>query len=242
MHLIGGVGSDHSSDNHHVTGCMHGHTHIHEGNAKTGGGEGGSQITQMQLQKQQQDAEFSLSSWLQKILRGGKSILKGIWGTNETGTGGAAGEKDGVVGTIARVNQSAAADDRRTDTVPGGDHHSTEAARRMAEHSAAMQGNPYFSTMAERNTPLTPLQKIRARVVSAAEKVAGRLPGKAFRFQGQNSFHTKSRQRPREDLRKRSKYRKDELEIDCILTDESYLMDSYDRKGEYSQLTTKNQF
>ena len=39
-------------------------------------------------------------------------------------------------------------------------------------------------------------------------------------------------------MRRRSKYRQDELEIDCVLTDESYLLDSYDRKGEYSQLTT----
>ena len=27
-------------------------------------------------------------------------------------------------------------------------------------------------------------------------------------------------------------------EIECILTDESYLTDSYNRKGEYSHLTT----
>lgn len=234
MHLIGGVSSGHSSDTHHVTGCMHGHAHFHEGNLKTGGGDAGSQMSQMQMEKQQQDAEFSLSSWLQKILRGGKSILKGIWGTNDTNTEGVHGDKDGSARTMAQLDRSAAADDRRAET-----RHRTEDAQRLAEQSVAMQGNPYFSTVAERNSHMTPLQKVRARVVSAAEKLAGRLPGKAFRFQTRNSFHTKSQQRSREDLRKRSKYRKDELEIDCILTDESYLMDSYDRKGEYSQLTTK---
>lgn len=240
MHLIGGVGSGHSSDNHQVTGCMHDHAHFHEGNLKAGGGNAGSQMAQLQMQKQQQDAEFSLSSWLQKILHGGKSILRGIWGTNETNAEGVPGDRDGSARTMAQLNYSAAADDRSTGAVPReADYHSTEAARRMAEHSAAIQGNPYFSTMAERNAHMTPLQKVRSRVVSAAEKLAGRLPGKPFRFQARNSFHTKSQQHPREDLRKRSKYRKDELEIDCILTDESYLMDSYDRRGEYSQLTTK---
>ena len=102
MHLIGGVGSGHSSDTHHVTGCMHGHAHFHEGNLKTGGGDAGSQMSQMQMEKQQQDAEFSLSSWLQKILRGGKSILKGIWGTNDTNTEGVHGDKDGSARTMAQ--------------------------------------------------------------------------------------------------------------------------------------------
>lgn len=240
MHLIGGVGSDHSSDTHHVTGCMHEHTHFHEGNLKTGGGDAGSQMSQMQMQKQQQDAEFTLSAWLQKILRGGKGILKGIWGTNETNAEGVSGDKDGSGRTMVQPNQSVSVDDRRTGAAHrAADHYSAEALQRMSEQSAAMQGNPYFSTVAERNAHMTPLQKVRAKVVSAAEKLAGRLPGKTFRFQARNSFHTKSQQRPQEDLRKRSKYRKDELEIDCILTDESYLMDSYDRKGEYSQLTTK---
>lgn len=234
MHLIGGVGGDHSSDNHHVTGCMHDHAHFHEGNLKTGGGNASSQAAQMQMQKQQQDAQFSLSAWLQKMLHGSKSILRGIWGTNETNAEGVPGDKDGSARTMAQINSSTAADGRG---MTG--HHSAETERKMAEQSAALQGNPYFSTMAERNSHMTPLQKMRTRVVAAAEKLAGRLPGKAFRFQTKNSFHTKSEQQPKEDLRKRSKYRKDELEIDCILTDESYLMDSYDRKGEYSQLTTK---
>lgn len=234
MHLIGGVESDHGSDVHHVTGCMHSHTRYHQGGVKSGGGSLSSQMTQMQMQKQQQDAEFSLSSWLQKILYGGKSILKGIWGTNETNTAGVSGEKTGSAQMMAQVRDGTAADGRGTM-----DHRSTEAARRMAEQSAAIQGNPYFSTMAEKNSHLTPLQKVRTKVVAAAEKLAGRLPGKTFRFQAKNSFHAKSQQHSKEDLRKRSKYRKDEVEIDCILTDESYLMDSYDRKGEYSQLTTK---
>lgn len=229
MHLIGGVDSDHGSDAHHVTGCMHSHSHYHQANMKSGGGNMSSQMTQMQMQKQQQDAEFSLSSWLQKMLRGSKSFLKGIWGTNETNTVGVPGEKTGSAQLLAQVDDSDAAGSR-----------GTAKDQRMAEQSAALQGNPYFAATPEKTSAyVTPFQKIRAKIVSGAEKLAGRLPGKAFRFQAKNSFHAKSQQQPKEDLRKRSKYRKDELEIDCILTDESYLMDSYDRKGEYSQLTTK---
>ena len=43
---------------------------------------------------------------------------------------------------------------------------------------------------------------------------------------------------PFSHLRKRSQYKQDDQEIECILTDESYLTDSYNRKGEDSHLTT----
>lgn len=185
-----------------------------------------SRMTQIQMQKQQQDSQLSLSDWLRKTLNSGKNILKGIWGTNEVNTSGIAGDKAGSAQTMAQLEDS---------TSSGG--RAAVSDRTAAEQNAAMQVNPYFSAMPEKH--MTPFQKAREKVVAAAEKLAGRLTGKSFRFQAKNSFQAKSEQRPKEDLRKRSKYRKDELEIDCILTDESYLMDSYDRKGEYRQLTTK---
>lgn len=230
MHLIGGVESGHDSDRHQVTGCMHGHTHYHQGNIKAGGSDVSSQMTQLQMQKEQQDSQLSLSDWLQRALDRGKGILKGIWGTNETNIDGIAGDKAGSTQVMAQVRDSGEAAGRGAISV-----------HTAAEQSAAIQGNPYFATMPEKNAAahMAPLQKVRAKIVAGAEKLAGRLPGKSFRFQAKNSFQAKSEQRSKEDLRKRSKYRKDELEIDCILTDESYLMDSYDRNGEYSQLTTK---
>ncbi len=233
MNLIGGVGGEHSSDRHQVTNCMHDHSHYRKlGGAKA---NSGSQMSRMQMQKQQQDAQFSLSGWLRKALEGGKRLLRGIWGLNETNTAGAAGDKTGSARLTAQAGESAADSAKPLD---GGAAISDHTA---AAHNAAMQGNPYFSAVPEKNTAahMTPFQRVRAKAVAAAEKLAGKLPGKSFRFQAKNSFQAKPEQRPKEDLRKRSKYRKDELEIDCILTDESYLMDSYDRNGEYSQLTTK---
>lgn len=227
MHLIGGVEGSHDSDRHQVTGCMHGHSHYQQGNIKAGGADVGSQTAQMQMQKQQQESQLSLADWLQRTLDRGKGILKGIWGTS---TSGPTGDKADSTQVMAQVSDGGAAAGRGT--ING---------QTAAEQSAALQGNPYFAAMPEKNAMahMTPFQKVRAKIVAGAEKLAGRLPGKAFRFQAKNSFQAKSEQRSKEDLRKRSKYRKDELEIDCILTDESYLMDSYDRKGEYSQLTTK---
>lgn len=235
MHLIGGVGGGHDSDRHQVTGCMHGHTHYQQGNIKAGGADVSSQMARLQMQEQQQDSQFSLSDLLRKTLERGRGILKGIWGTNTVNTDGAAGDKAGSARTMAQVGDSSTA------AANGAAVSHRTAEHSAAVHSAAAQGNPYFTEMSQKNAAayMTPLQKVRAKVVAGVEKLAGKLPGKAFRFQAKNSFQAKSEQRSKEDLRKRSKYRKDELEIDCILTDESYLMDSYDRKGEYSQLTTK---
>lgn len=225
MSLIGGVGSG-GSDTHHVTRCIHDHgTHRREGGASAVS----SQAAQMQMQKQSQDAQFSLSEWLQRTLNGGKRIWRGIWGTNDTNVAGAEGDRTGGAQTMASVGDSAA------------NGQGAVNVHTAAHNAAAMQGNPYFSEVKEKHVPayMVPFQKARAKVVAAAEKLAGKLPGKSFRFQARNSFQAKPESRPKEDLRKRSKYRKDELVIDCILTDESYLMDSYDRNGEYSQLTTK---
>ena len=77
----------------------------------------------------------------------------------------------------------------------------------------------------------------RAAVEKVARKLMDRLPG---RFLGSHSgdFLQTKQQHTKEDLRKRSQYKEDDQEIECILTDESYLTDSYNRKGEYSHLTT----
>lgn len=228
MHL-GGIDSGHESDAHQVTGCMHSHTHYHEGKVGSSGNIN-SRMAQMQMQQQQQDALDSLSDWFQRAIRGGKSLFKGIWGTNETDAAGAAGDKGGRGQVMPQMG----------DAGQTGNVHGTVNTH-SAEQNAAVHSNPYFSTLAERNAAhMTPFQRLRVKVAARAEKLSEKLPGKAFHFQTKNSFHAGPQQHSRENLRKRSKFKKDELEIDCVLTDESYLMDSYDRKGEYRQLTTKN--
>lgn len=220
---LGGIGSGHGRDSHQVTNCMHEHAHYRK-DSGAAGSSSAMDAQAFQLQQQQQDAQFSLSAWVQKLLGSGRGFLKGIWGMNETDSHAESGDKSGQAQVMAQMREDAASDSRST-----------------AAETRAMQENPYFLTMPEggHETRLTPLQRVRAKVKGVTGQLAGKLPGHFFRFQAKNSFQAKPEQRPKEDLRKRSKYRKDELEIDCILTDESYLMDSYDRKGEYSQLTTR---
>lgn len=221
---LGGIGGSHGGEIHQVTNCIHNHEHKRE----PGGAAASSQAMSsqaFQMQQQQQDAQMSLSAWLQKMLGNGKSFLKGVWGLNEVENASAqTGDRTGQAQLMAQPDERAG-----------------QVSRSAAARNAAMQENPYFLTMApgESERRMTPLQRVRARVKSVTGQLAGKLPGHFFRFQAKNSFQARPDNKPKEDLRKRSKYRKDELEIDCILTDESYLMDSYDRKGEYSRLTTK---
>ena len=96
----------------------------------------------------------------------------------------------------------------------------------------------YFHTLEPAAVPATPFQKIRNKIREAASQLADHLPGRFFGSQGKNFLQTKQEQ-TKEDLSRRSRYKKEDKEIECILTDDSYLLDSYDRKGEYRQLTTK---
>ena len=92
-----------------------------------------------------------------------------------------------------------------------------------AGQSAFVQQNAYFAA------------------VSPQPQSMDHLPGRflaRFGFQKKGSFQS-GKESAKEDLRRRSRYREDTLEIECVLTDESYLLDSYDRNGEYTQLTTR---
>lgn len=217
-------GIDHGSHSHQVTQCMHEHTHYQKTGASAASAAN-SQASQLRMAETQQEAQFSLSAWLQRTLGTGRGLWKGIWGTNETADTAQDGDKSGTAQAMAQLSENHAAGE------------AVRAANAAAVEKQALP--PYFRTVEhEMNPHVTPVQRLRSKIREAAGQLADHLPGRFFGFQTRSSFQAKQ-QRPKEDMRRRSKYRKDELEIDCILTDESYLMDSYDRKGEYSRLTTK---
>ncbi len=168
---------------------------------------------------QQSEGQFSLSAWMDKIFGSGKRLLFKIWGDSNgsRSVSGDAGE-DTVHATSVNGQNSVGT--------------TQEINPEAAANQQGLPHNPYFeATPAPVTVKKTPVQKIRAQIKSMAANV-----GK--RFLGQKSLQTKQ-ERPKEDLRKHSRYRQDDLEIDCILTDDSYLLDSYDKKGEYSKLSAK---
>lgn len=242
-----GIGSGHDSEMHHITKCMHDHDHYKKQVGAASAGAAGMEAQAMEMM-QEQEGELSLSAWLDKMLGNGKRFLHGIWNGGGEGTPGSdSGKADaaqvmaqvGDVSTTARSGVSSAGQDNQQP-----DMHSAAHVSQIAAASATVplpktiQDNPYFSAIESAGGQETLLQKMRVKFKDITGQLSGHLPGKFFSAQNRNSFQAKQ-ERPKEDLRKHSRFHGDELEIDCILTDDSYLLDSYDRKGEYSKLSAK---
>lgn len=248
MHF-GGIGTESGSHVHRVTECMHEHTHFRQdtGGARVGAAGGASQVQQTADRQE----TLSLSAYAEGIVKKGKNLLKGIWGGGNMAAAGENGEKTGTEQVMAQVGHNSVAADgtgqnTRSPNAVGMTTDSTPSTPQIAAAATAvqtpqiMESNPYFAAVEEiSGRQNTVWQRIKVRFKDVAGQLAGHLPGKfSGSFQAKNSFH--ARQEPKkQDLRKHSRFRRDEVEIDCVLTDDSYLMDSYDRKGEYSKLSAK---
>ena len=174
----------------------------------------------------QENSKGNLLSWVQNIGNSGKQLLQKIWGDSKESNDAISSQKDGSGNHIAGQET----------LVTGNSVGVKTTLNRAAVETAAT--HTYFQPIETREAvPTTPLQKVRYQVQKVARKLMDRLPG---RFLGSHSgdFLQTKQQHTKEDLRKRSQYKEDDQEIECILTDESYLTDSYNRKGEYSHLTT----
>ena len=226
---LGGIGDNHSVGMHHVTGCLHDHEHSMESNLKMSSSSGAAAQQAIQA-NQEQNAQLSLSDWLQKLLRSTGNRILGLWRGNDIAAMDQAGDKTGASQTMAQIHKE--------------NDNSVMNNANQARQTHLMQQNPYFTAVAaEEPKPVQPSlgQRIKTKCREVASQLADHLPGRFvgnFSFEKNGSFHAR-KEGAKENLRRRSKYRKDTLEIDCVLTDESYLLDSYDRKGEYTQLTTK---
>lgn len=215
---VGGLGSGHSVGDHHVTKCIHDH---HETQAETGGmsmkasSSGGAAAVQTEIQA---DGLSALSAWMKNMLGNSRGLLLNFWKGGEA---------------LSGTKEQAAAG-----SLPGG------AAGSIAEGRAAVPGTLQEDAQAAAAIPVAAQTRTRRQEEHNRSYLsAGETPGKrkhAFwqKRKPRNSFQTKQ-EKPREDLRRHSRYRKDTLEISCAFTEDSFLMDSYDRKGEYSRLTTK---
>lgn len=216
---LGGIGDSHSASMHQVTTCMHSHDTEHKvGAAKL---TSPAETPKLELQVHQEQTQLSFMEWVQQLLQNGRQRLLGFWRGGGDSIQSQSGEKTVSGQVMAQI--------------------SIESDTNVKKQQDTLHSNPYFAAIEpEKSTTVSVpvFQKVKLKVREATGQLAKHLPNKFFSFQKQGSFHAKKEGR-REDLRKRSKYREDQLEIDCVLTDESYLLDSYDRKGEYSQLTTR---
>lgn len=241
-----GIEQEHNRGMHHVTNCIHDHSHYKlEGELHSAAASAAKQQA-VQPAGQKQEGELSLSAWLEKNLNRGKRLLQGIWGSSEVPGAGEAGDKTGEAQVLAQLGEEDSPDRGNVHAAGAGSsaqgavpalHTPQIAAAGTSVPLQEIQSNPYFSALQEDgNQSKTMLQKMRVKFKDITGRLTGHLPGKFFGAGKKGNFQA-GKERPKEDLRRHSRYRGDKLEIDCILTDDSYLLDSYDRKGEYSRLS-----
>lgn len=246
---VNGIGNEHNSSHHNVTNCLH----EHSVGKKESGAFRSIGIDSLTLSDQktasQQEGQLSLSAWLDKTLNSGKDLLQRIWGSDQTavnnGTEGqsleaqvlAAFSDDGMATGVGR--DASGQTNYGAYSVPT--HQSLHTSQiavtttmMQPETARMIHQNPYFVTAAA-DRPKNLWQKMKVKMKEVTGRLSGRLPGRLAGFWAKGAFQTKQEQ-PKEDLRKKSKYHQDKLEIDCVLTDDSYLQDSYNSRGEYSKL------
>ena len=167
---------------------------------------GAAQTTQMATEALQENSTGNLLSWAQNIGNSGKQLLQKIWGDSKEAND-AITSKDGSGNHIAGQETF----------VTGNSVGVKTTLNRAAVETAAT--HTYFQPVETREAvPTTPLQKVRYQVQKVARKLMDRLPG---RFLGSHTgdFLQTKQQHTKEDLRKRSQYKEDDQEIECILTD-----------------------
>lgn len=235
---LNGIGSGHNSDMHHVTNCLHNHSVT-----KKEGGAAMSSASQLvsQQQKLEQSLENNLSftDWVKNMLGKTKSLWGKIWGTTEEGLiPGENAESVGAQEVATPLSVDAQANILSQGyAAPQDNPVYMQQPAQVARAATAVPppqtitANPYFSAIEDKGTQQ---QTLWQRIKVKFESITGYFT-KHFSFSNRNSFQAKQ-ENAKEDLSKRSRYRKGDMEIDCVLTDESYLMDSYNSKGEYSRL------
>ena len=228
---IGGSGGGHSASDHHVTNCIHDHSTTQKLPGGAAAKASAPESTSVPSSTLSQDHQISLSEWLKNMLGSGRSLLWNLWGGSqaEADMGAAVGKQSFSSESLAQLGDP---------TTPGAAANASVAVQSQMQFKS-IYNNPYFSAIEDTGDQKQTLwQKMKVRFHNVSKQLSGKLPEKFFGFQAKSSFQAKQ-EKPKEDMRKHSRYRKDTLEVDCFLTDDSYLMDSYDRKGEYRTLTTK---
>lgn len=214
----------HGSSSHHVTDCVHRHEDkkTETGAMRMSGGTAPvSPQSQAAAGKEALSALWNPFERLKDLLRKGRGLALRLWGNDLPGA--SEGRNSGTTAVKGQVSS----------VMPGQEN------SRLQPHDdgerSARQMPPYF-VLPENKGAATGgvLQRILTKVHSVSGYLEKHLP-----FAHTGSFHAKQQNRE-EDLRRRSRYRKDDEEIECILTDDSYLLDSYNKKGEYSKLSTEN--
>lgn len=202
-----------------------------------------------QVSQNQSEGQLSLSAWLEKNLSKGKGLLRNIWGSSQVPQMGEPGDKSGQAQMMAQIGDSRESDAQGR-TVSGQESLQPDASRTLSPshvaRAAAAAPQPRLqedsqaavAAQAAGGREDSLWRKIKVRFQDMAGQLTGHRHRREARTQTRSSFQMRQ-ERPREQPARAKKPKRDAVEIDSYRIEESYLLDSYDRKGEYSRISTK---
>lgn len=183
------------------------------------------------------EGTFSLSAWMKNAMGSGKKLLGRIWGEAEPIS--RQSESHQNLSEQSMSAQDVSGQEAAEQTIAEDMLHTAEVTAAASNIQPDItRNNPYFTAMESEAVKSRALwQRMRVRFEAIAGYLTRQFSGKDSFLAGQEKPGQNSTGRESmEDLRKKSRYRGVEEEIDCILTDDSYLLDSYDKKGEYTKI------
>lgn len=223
---IGGL--DNHSASHHVTQCIHDHSTAQKKTGRTG-----LQAQQVQQTSQSTSADsmpqvWNLGNWLSELLGKGRNLIGRIWGNFDM-------PADNAGNGVAAQNMTTM---QQGNSETAGHGQSGVAMAQDVARTMGRTGNLWFVPVENQNaaqTVQTPQTNFRERVKIRFSAISSFLSRHMPMMHSGTSSGMKE-QKKEENLTRRSRYRDEDVEIDVMLTDDSYLLDSYGKNGEYKQI------
>lgn len=216
--MINGIGGGFNNQGvnghvHRVTECVHADAHKkNEGAAASARMSTGESVQTIT----EQEPHLNLLQWMEQIFRRTGGGIKSFFGIEAgAGTEGTAAAAAGCEAVTPLLPDPEAAADRVSYFVPA---------------DVLPQQSSWFQSLKT---------KIRIRFGEIRGSLARHLKQEQSLQTGTGKQGAQA-QRDKENRRRLSVYRQEEQEIECIITDDSYLLDSYNKKGDYSRLGSRD--
>lgn len=221
--MLNGIGNGINNqlmDNHvhHVTECIH--EHRTEQKRETAGGLRDSVTLSNEQTVHTGETSQNLFQWMGQVINQGFTGIKNFFAT---GDGGLA---DNPSHSTHPQDMQIAADSVMAQLMPDENAISDTTAKYFVPAQEEIPANNWYANLKSR---------VRIKFGEIRNSLSKYLKQDQNLNMGAGNSGT-SQNRQKEDKSRLSVYKKDELEIDCIITDDSYLLDSYNRKGDYSKL------
>lgn len=248
-----GIGRDeHGEHVHHVTKCIHEHPHYRTDEDAAKAAASAARAQGSQAAAQQGEGQLSLSAWLEKYLSKGKGMLRRFWNGSESAAAGEAGDRSGQEQVLAQISDSkeasgaagqsadtAVTEGRQMDVSQAVHVSRASQAAAPASRAQAREVSDAAGAQEKSGQEGNLWSRMRVRFKDITGQLAGHLRGNTSKYEAKRPFQAKQKNVREEQPRREVKPGRDAVQIRTYHVEESHLLDSYDRKGEYSKISTK---